>query len=123
MLLFGAARAVKHAVIFVHPESRYGGANARVCRGRAHDAPQPDYEQMAELRIRTILEALRRLGFWINPGAAGARKLAYRAPGAIIIGGGCEFVLAFLYPPKNPLSGSLYLFITPAEHGSRARIS
>ena len=27
------------------------------------------------------------------PGAAGARKLAYRAPGAIIIGGGCEFVL------------------------------
>ena len=29
------------------------------------------------------------------PGAAGARKLAYRAPGAIILGGGCEFVLAF----------------------------
>ena len=30
-----------------------------------------------------------------NPGAAGARELACRAPGAIIIGGGCEFVLAF----------------------------
>ena len=33
-----------------------------------------------------------------NPGAAGARELAHRAPGAIILGGGCEFVLAFLYP-------------------------
>ena len=30
------------------------------------------------------------------PGAAGARELAHRAPGAIIIGGGCEFVLEFL---------------------------
>ena len=31
-----------------------------------------------------------------NPGAAGARELAHRAPGAIILGGGCEFVLEFL---------------------------
>ena len=30
------------------------------------------------------------------PGAAGARELAHRAPGAIILGGGCEFVLEFL---------------------------
>ena len=32
------------------------------------------------------------------PGAAGARELAHRAPGAIILGGGCEFVLAFFKP-------------------------
>ena len=32
----------------------------------------------------------------LYPGAAGARELAHRAPGAIILGGGCEFVLEFL---------------------------
>ena len=27
----------------------------------------------------------------VHPGAAGARELAHRAPGAIILGGGCEW--------------------------------
>ena len=27
----------------------------------------------------------------LYPGAAGARELAHRAPGAIILGGGCEW--------------------------------
>ena len=36
-----------------------------------------------------------------HPGAAGARELAHRAPGAIIIGGGCEFVLEFFEKPSG----------------------
>ena len=42
-----------------------------------------------------------------HPGAAGARELAHRAPGAIIIGGGCECFGVWKFEPMRSRGGEL----------------